>query len=89
MHARFVLIAAALTSANAYAAEPHKLPDQTAAQSQPAQPRVVLASAEISAATAPAEQSAPIPGKPARIARVTTCRCGDPQPSDADGDQEQ
>ena len=89
MHARFVLIAAALMSANAFAAEPHKAPDRSPAQPQTAAPSLVLASAEAVQTPAAAGQSATAPGKRPRVGRVTTCRCGDPQPSDTDGDQEQ
>jgi hypothetical protein len=88
MHARFVLIAAALMSANAFAAEPHKAPDRSPAQPQTAAPSLVLASAEAVRTTTPADQAALTQVKRPR-GRVTTCRCGDPQPSDSDGDQEQ
>jgi hypothetical protein len=89
MHARFVLIAAVLMSAHAFAAEPHKVPERSPAQPQPATPSLVLASAEAVQPTAAADQSAATPAKRPRIGRVTTCRCGDPQPSDSDGGQEQ
>lgn len=90
MHARFVLIAAAaLMSANAFAAEPHKAPDGSPAQPQPAAPSLVLASADLVRTPAPADQAPAPAAKRPRVGRVTTCRCGDPQPSDADSDQEQ
>jgi hypothetical protein len=89
MHARFVLIAATLIGANAFAAEPHKAPDRSTAQPQTAAPALVLASAEAVRTPAPADQSAPAQAKRPRVGRVTTCRCGDPQPSDTDGEQEQ
>lgn len=80
MHARFVLIAAAtFISASAFAAEPAKPPVQPAAQQQPAQAQVVLASADDVRTPSVAEQQVPTPPKRPRIARVTTCRCGDPQ----------
>ena len=81
MNARFILIAAAaLMSASALAAEPcegscAEPPAQP--QHQP-QPQVVLASAEDAHAPTPADQQSPTPPK-RRIARVTTCRCGDQQ----------
>ena len=91
MHARFVLIAAAtLMSSSAFAATPQKSPEQQPAQAAPALPRVVLASADTVHAPAPAEQSpAAIVKRPHVAGRVTTCRCGDPQPSDSDADEEQ
>ncbi|HEY7006276.1 MAG TPA: hypothetical protein VH392_07290 [Sphingomicrobium sp.] len=82
MFARFVLIAAAaLTSVNAFAAEPVKPAQQQTAQPQHAQAPVVLASASDVEATPPADQQAQTPPKK-RHARVTTCRCGDPQQPD-------
>lgn len=91
MHTRFVLIAAAaLMSSSAFAAEQHKSPEQLPAQPAPALPRVVLASAETVRANAPAGQSpAAMVKRPHVAGRVTTCRCGDPQPSDTDADEEQ
>ena len=88
MHARFVLIAAAtLISGSAFAAGPAKPPVPAAQQPQPAQPQVVLASAD-DLRGASADQPTQSPPK-RRIARVTTCRCGDPQASDAQGQSEQ
>jgi len=79
MYARFVLIAAStLLSASAFAAEPAKPAQQPPQPPQHAQAPVVLASAADVPATPPAATPAPIPPKK-RIARVTTCRCGDPQ----------
>ena len=90
MHARVVLIAAAaLMSANAFAAEPHKAPETAPAQPQPAAPSLVLASADVVRTQAPADQSTSPAAKRPRVGRVTTCRCGDPQPADSDADQEQ
>ena len=80
MHARFVLIAAAtLTSGTAFAAQPVKPPVQSAAQQQPAPAQIVLASADDVRAPSATDQQGPTPPKRQRIARVTTCRCGDPQ----------
>lgn len=79
MHTRIVLIAAAtLISASAFAAEPPKAPAQPVAQPRPAPAQVVLASADDVRAPATADQQAPTPPK-RRVARVTTCRCGDQQ----------
>jgi hypothetical protein len=80
MIARFSLIAAAaLMCASALTAEPSKAPAPAPAptQHQP-QPQVVLASAEDAQAPTPADQQSPTPPK-RRVARVTTCRCGDQQ----------
>ncbi|MFL6736891.1 MAG: hypothetical protein ACJ8F4_07515 [Sphingomonas sp.] len=80
MIARFTLIAVAgLASASACAAEPSRAPAPAPAPAQHStQPQVVLASAEdVHAPTAPDQQS-PAPPK-RRVARVTTCRCGDQQ----------
>jgi hypothetical protein len=84
MFSRFVLIAAAtLMSASAYAAGPARPSAQSAAQPQPesqvAPAQVMLASADDVRASATADQQAPAARKRPRIARVTTCRCGDPQ----------
>jgi hypothetical protein len=81
MHTRFILIAAAaLTSASAFAAEPAtKPPVQQSSQPEPASAHVMLASADDVQAPAPtADQQTPAPPK-RRLARVTTCRCGDQQ----------
>lgn len=91
MPGRFVLIAAALfTSTGAFAAEQGNLPTQANAQPQRASAQVVLASApDIRSSPSNDSQTAPAP-KPARIARVTSCRCGgDPQTVDPEGQQEQ
>ncbi len=86
MSSRFVLIAAAtLVGASAQAAEPVKLAAQSTGQPQraavqetvPAQ--VVLASADDVHPSATGEQPAASPTRRSRVARVTTCRCGDPQ----------
>jgi len=88
MNVRFVLIAATLISTSAFAADAPKVPVQTAAQPQAGSPQVVLASAEDVRAPSNADQQAATPVKRARVARVTTCRCGgqdavsDSQPDD-------
>lgn len=79
MYARFVLIAAAtLVSASAFAADVPNAPVQAAAQQQQqSRPTpVMLASADDLRAPATTEDQTPTPPKH-RIARVTTCRCGD------------
>jgi hypothetical protein len=82
MYVRFVLIAAAaLTSVNAFAADPAKPAPQPTPQPQHAQAPVVLASATDVQEAPPSDQQATTPPKK-RVARVTTCRCGDPQQPD-------
>ena len=84
MLARSILVAASLTTATAAFAEPPKPPVQ--ATSQPSSRPIVLASAEaVKAPVATADQQEP--AKRPRVARVTTCRCGDPVPQD-DADQQ-
>ena len=86
MYARFVLIAAAsLVSASAFAGDAPSVPVHPAAQPQSAP--VVLASADQVRAPS-ADQQAPAQPK-RRIARVTTCRCGDPQATEAEAQPEQ
>jgi hypothetical protein len=91
MRTRFTVIAAAMLGAAtvAIAAEPAKAPGASAAQA-PAHPSpVVLASADrVVGASAPA-QANPAPIKRPRAARVTSCRCGDPQAQPDEQDQEQ
>ena len=84
MLARSIIIAAMLTTACAAYAEPSKPQGQEASQAS-SRP-LVLASAEaVKAPVAAAGQQAP--AKRPRVARVTTCRCGDPIPQD-DSDQQ-
>jgi hypothetical protein len=65
-------------------AEPPKAPVQPA--SQPSSRPIVLASADaVKAPAAAAEQ--PAPAKKPRVARVTTCRCGDQIPQDDSGEE--
>ena len=86
MHGRFALIAvAALMSTSAFAAEPVKPPVQPAVQPQPARAQVVLASADDVRIPSTADQQAAATPKRPR-GRVTTCRCGDPQPGDSGED---
>lgn len=77
---RSIVIAAALNAATAASAEPSKPQVQQA--SQPSSRPIVLASAEAKPAPAAADQQAP--AKRPRVARVTTCRCGDPIPQESD-----
>jgi hypothetical protein len=87
MRARIVPIAAAvlLASTSGMAAEPVKKPTPQPKQTQTRSVPVILASAdEVSPATAP--DAAPQPVKH-RAARVTTCRCGDPQPAQPEEQQ--
>ena len=80
MHARFVLIAAAiLTSSSAFAAEPIKPPVQPAAQPQTTSAQLVLASADDVRSGPASDQQQATPPKRPHIGRVTSCRCGDPQ----------
>jgi len=82
MSARLMIIAAALTAASPAIAEPAK--PQGAQATPPSRPpaELVLASAETTQSPAPtADQQTPAPVRH-RAARVTTCRCGDPQPQD-------
>lgn len=85
MSARLTMIAAAaLTIGTSALAEPARTGDHA---NQPANrpAAIVLASAETAQASAPAaDQPTPPPAKPRRAARVTTCRCGDPQPEAQD-----
>lgn len=78
MFARFVpIVAALLVSTSASAADAPKAPVQPAARQQPSRPGpVMLASADDMRAPAATDEQAPTPPKH-RVARVTTCRCGD------------
>jgi hypothetical protein len=81
MSVRLIMIVAALTVTSSALAEPAK--PQSAQSNPPRRPpaELVLASAETAQAPAPdASEQTPAPVKH-RAARVTTCRCGDPQPS--------
>lgn len=75
-----VIAAATLMSASVLSAQPPKAPAHPQAQplSRPAE--VVLASADETGNAAPdANPQNSAPPKHPRVARVTTCRCGDPQ----------
>lgn len=80
MTARIVMIAAALSlSTGAFAADPAKPDARNAQASAPAAAReLVLASAEVKSPPSSADPQLAAPVK-RRTARVTTCRCGDPQ----------
>lgn len=84
MLSRSIVIAVLLACGNqAFADPPKSAPAQP--QPQPAH-AVVLAAAEAVQDQAP-ETAQSTPAQPRhRIARVTTCRCGDPQPGDATDD---
>ena len=71
------ILAAALLAGSA-AAEPPKNATAKPAGARPRPTEVVLASAETPPATRPENQPNAAPTK-RRVARVTTCRCGDPQ----------
>ena len=82
---RSLVIAAALIGGSPALAEPAKSPEPQAQQPQPQSAKtVMLASADtVKAAATDAAQ----PAQPKRrIGRVTTCRCGDPQPGDLSHD---
>lgn len=80
MQTRLLIVAAAAFGIAAIAhAEPAKAPDGAASKSEISRKPVVLASADVTPqAPDAAQQTTPAPRK--RAARVTTCRCGDPQP---------
>jgi len=71
------VFAAALIAGSA-AAEPPKNTDAKPAEAKLRPAEVVLASAERPRATTAENQPNAVPAK-RRVARVTTCRCGDPQ----------
>lgn len=79
MYLRFTMIAAAALSISANAIADPASPtvrDPNPSANRPAS--VVLASAEQAQAQAPTpDQTNAAPAKPKRVARVTTCRCGD------------
>jgi hypothetical protein len=70
---------ASLSLAAAGSAEPPKAPVQKAEQPAGQQPIVVAAADEAPQAGADDPQAS-TPAKPARHARVTSCRCGDQNP---------
>ena len=89
MRIRLIVLAAVLAVSSPAAAETPKSPPAQVQQQQP-QPQVaVLASADAVKAV-PADASQPAPTQPKRrIGRVTTCRCGDPEPADVSDGPEQ
>jgi hypothetical protein len=76
MYARFILIAAALISGQAVAAEPVKAPADQSPQTHSSQTPVVLASVADLHAAPSSDQQSPTPPK-RHLVRVTSCRCGD------------
>lgn len=81
MHARIIIVAAAaLANGSAFAAEPAAPPahQPESAQSAPHRAEIVLASADQVSPAAAGQQAQATP-RHARVARVTTCRCGDQQ----------
>jgi hypothetical protein len=83
MHARLMVIAAAtLTMGTSAIAEPAKTREPHAAQPASPPAQVVLASADQIREPSPNAEQATPPVKRPRVARVTTCRCGDQQASD-------
>jgi len=84
MRAPAVVILLLLGSSSAIAAEPEKQAQQ--AQEREVHRPIVLASADTRTPVAPDAQRTTTPPKH-RPGRVTTCRCGDPQP-DPDAQQQ-
>jgi len=83
MRMRSLVLAAVLAGAGPAFAEAPKNAQPQATQPQPQPPVVVLAAADsVKSAASDAAQAAPVQTKH-RIARVTTCRCGDPEPGQA------
>jgi len=81
-----IVMAILLVSGGQALADPPKGAPVQPEPSQQTAPAVVLASADAVQAEAP-EAARPAPTQPKhRFARVTTCRCGDPQPGDAADD---
>ena len=79
MRACLMVIAAVLTVSGPAFAESPKTQAAPSAQPQQHPAEVVLAATETVRASAPASaQPNPAPAK-RRVARITTCRCGDPQ----------
>lgn len=82
MTARLMFVAATTLAlaTPAVAADPAK-PDLHQGGAVQPQREIVLASAETNATAPVADAQVPAPVK-RRVARVTTCRCGDPQPTE-------
>ncbi len=84
MTARILIIAAALIAGTSAAAEPPKAQESDQNRPGKAPAELVLASADQARPSAPvADQQNPAPVKH-RTARVTSCRCGDPQNAEPD-----
>ena len=82
LHVRLAIIAAAvLAAAGAVSAEPAKVPARQTETQQKRPATVVLASADEVRDSAPSARPA-AQHKRARVARVTTCRCGDIVPEE-------
>jgi hypothetical protein len=83
MHARLMVIAAAaLVAGTPTFAEPVKPRDAQPVQPASRPATVVLASADQIAEQAPTGEQQAARVKRPRVARVTTCRCGDQQAQD-------
>jgi prophage tail gpP-like protein len=79
MHARFAIVAAAFfVAGSAFAAEPPKAPERESNAVDAHRPQIVLASADTASQASADQQAQPVQRR-ARVARVTTCRCGDQQ----------
>ena len=77
MIARVLIVgAAALVSTSVNGAQPTE-PTRNVQSGQASAPRLLLASADEVRLPTQADPQAPAPAKRPRIARVTTCRCGD------------
>lgn len=83
MRAHILTIAAAVLCAVPAAAEPAKVPVQKPDRTVEQPAVLIAAAAEIPQVQQPqqAPDAAP-PARPVRHARVTTCRCGDQDPSE-------
>jgi hypothetical protein len=79
MNVHIIAFAAAISACGvAFAAEPAKAPVSQPDQAQAHRAEIVLASAD-QVNPGPAQQQAQQAPRHARVARVTTCRCGDQQ----------
>jgi hypothetical protein len=85
MRIRFLVMAALLAGpAPVLAQAPRSVPQQPQPQSKP---RVVVLASADSVKSGADESAQPVGAPPKhRIARVTTCRCGDPDPGDVAGE---
>ncbi len=83
MHARLTIIAATALAVGASAfAEPVKTREAPPTQPATRPAAVVLASADQIGAAVPSSDQQAAPVKRPRVARITTCRCGDQQAQD-------